>query len=153
MLSNYKKIKNLANKIKIANGSGNPFAIAKLNNIYIMEYNYKKQLGAFSIVNKIPFIFLNTNISDEEKRNVVAHELGHFFLHKKYLKDLLILRDYSLFSKQENIMEMEANLFAGYLLVDTDELSDKLLENKSIKELANYFSVDEKFIKLLALYI
>ena len=49
MLSNYKKIKNLANKIKIANGNGNPFAIAKLNNIYIMEYNYKKQLGAFSL--------------------------------------------------------------------------------------------------------
>ena len=153
MLSNYKKIKNLANKIKIANGNGNPFAIAKLNNIYIMEYNYKKQLGAFSIVNKIPFIFLNTNISDEEKRNVVAHELGHFYLHKQYLKNLLILRDYSLFSKQENIMEMEANLFAGYLLVDIDELSDKLLENKSIKELANYFSVDEKFIKLLIKHI
>ena len=63
------------------------------------------------------------------------------------------MRDYSLFSKQENIMEMEANLFAGYLLVDTDELADKLSENKSIKELANYFSVDEKFIKLLVEYI
>lgn len=153
MITNYKKIKNLATKIKIANGTGNPFAISKLNNIIILERDYKKQLGAFAIVNKTPFIFLNTNIAEEEKKNVVAHELGHYYLHKKYLKDLVMLRDFSLFSKQENQMEMEANLFAGYLLIDIDELSDKINEDKSIKELSSYFSVDEKFIKLLINHI
>lgn len=148
-LDNSKKIKKLAQKIKKEQGTNNPYSICKSYNIIILERNYKKQLGAFAIINKTPFIFLNDNISQIEKTNILSHELGHYFLHKTYLKNITILRDYSLFSKKENQMEQEANLFAGYLLVDEEDFYNKLQYGYSIKQLSQYFCLNENFTKII----
>lgn len=67
----------------------------------------------------------------------LAHELGHFFLHKELFESLKIksLEDYQRFYKefpsdQYNFLESQANKFAGYLLIPFEIMKktrDKLL--------------------------
>ena len=109
-------------------------------------------MGAFTIINKIPFIFINENLSYEEKQIVIAHEMGHFLLHKKLLKDLLILRDYSLFSKREKEIENEANLFAAYLIIDNKQYIELNNENKTSREIAKILNANLNLIELLDKY-
>ena len=109
-----KKLNDLVDK----HGTKNPRLLAKYEGIIIIERPYKKQMGAFAVVNKIPFVFIKEDLDELEKNKIISHELGHYILHKNNLKDIAILRDFSLFKKQENIMEMEANFFMENLLND-----------------------------------
>lgn len=104
------------NEVIKKHGTKNPTIIAKYEGIYILPQHYKKQLGAFIIVNKMPFIFIKDDLDEDEKNRVLSHELGHYFLHKQILKNLKILRDHSLFDKADNVMEQEANHFMNTLL-------------------------------------
>ena len=113
-----KNILNKLNSIIEKHGTRNPRLLAKYEGVIIIERPYKKQMGAFAVVNKIPFVFIKEDLSEGEKNKIISHELGHYVLHKKNLKDIAILRDFSLFKKQENIMEMEANFFMENLIND-----------------------------------
>ena len=145
-------IKNKALSTINTNSTKNPELLAKYLDIEILYRPYKKQMGAFTIINKIPFIFINENLSYEEKQIVIAHEMGHFLLHKKLLKDLLILRDYSLFSKREKEIENEANLFAAYLIIDNKQYIELNNENKTSREIAKILNANLNLIELLDKY-
>ena len=145
-------IKNKALSTINTNSTKNPELLAKYLDIEILYRPYKKQMGAFTIIYKIPFIFINENLSYEEKQIVIAHEMGHFLLHKKLLKDLLILRDYSLFSKREKEIENEANLFAAYLIIDNKQYIELNNENKTSREIAKILNANLNLIELLDKY-
>ena len=115
---NEKEIENKLATLINKHGTRNPRLLAKYEGIIIIERPYKKQMGAFAVVNKIPFVFIKEDLDELEKNRIISHELGHYILHKNKLKDISILRDFSLFKKQENIMEMEANYFMEKLLSD-----------------------------------
>lgn len=99
-------------------------------------------------------ITVNTNISYSPKRNfVIAHEIGHFILHKDVS---------SLFSEtektlsewhQKGVHEQEANQFASELLMPTDlfikEVKGEKLILSLIEEVADYFgtSLTATFLK------
>ena len=151
-ISQINKIKNKALTLQKTHNTNNPELIAKYLDVEILYRPYKKQLGAFTLINKVPFIFVNENITYEERKNVIAHELGHFLLHKQLIKDILILRDYGLFSKRESEMETEANLFASYLLIDITIYNDLKKQNKSNKEIAKNLNVNLDFINLIDKY-
>lgn len=146
------KIKNKALSLQKSHNTKNPELIAKYLDIEILYRPYKKQLGAFTVINKVPFIFINENLTYEEKKLVIAHEVGHYVLHKNLLKDLLILRDYSLFSKHEKEIENEADLFSAYLLTDSNQFIELKKQNIDDKQIASTLNINPKLIKLLNLY-
>lgn len=60
-----------------------PFELAEALDIDVMERaDFKRQKGAFKVILNDSFIFINANLSDEMKRLVCAHELGHALLHR-----------------------------------------------------------------------
>lgn len=75
----------------------------------------------------------------QQKRFVIAHELGHFFLHPKTRQiETVTQRDTTNWSERQDIEEYEANLFAAELLMPqalfaprilTQEPSFELVEN------------------------
>ena len=144
-----KYIKNKALSIKKIHSTNNPDIITKYLGIEILYRKYKKQMGAFIIINKTPFIFLKEDLSYEEKQIVLAHEIGHFILHKKLLKDIFILRDFSLFSKRENEIEKEANMFASYLLIDEKQLIELKKQNLSAKEISKALKININLINAI----
>ena len=66
---------------------------------------------------------INSFLSDEEKRVVAAHELGHIILHKSQLK-MAPMKDNALYVMQDPT-EYEANLFAADLLLADEDLAEK----------------------------
>lgn len=101
-------------------------------------------------------LFVNEDESFEEQMFTIAHELGHWELHKeifdpsseKYRTDLeyeVLMRNHSI-QAGDSPLEDEANLFARHLLVPTHLL--KWVAHLSDGKLANMFDVTELLIKL-----
>lgn len=72
---------------------------------------------------------ISSFLSEEEKRIVAAHELGHVVLHRAQLK-LAPMKDEYLYNMKDNT-EYQANLFAADLLLEDDEI-DKMSKNEDL---------------------
>lgn len=86
-------------------------------------------------------IFISNNLSEEEEKIVIAHELGHLILHTDlntsfYTENHLI---------NKNKLEMEANKFAAELLIPDDV---EIYEDETISHLACRLNVSEELMKL-----
>ena len=79
-------------------------------------------------------IVLNNRVSESLRRILVAHELGHDRLHRE-IAMLKGFQEVELFDMAQPA-EYEANLFAAELLLDDDELLEKLND-----ENASFFGV------------
>lgn len=98
-------------------------------------------LGTFSFNDRVITVSYEI-VNDEHRRNfTLAHELGHLFLHEPILKDYTDgFEDYSIDSlnlvqdKTVGRMEIQANIFAAYLLVPRNRL---VIEVRKIFEQLN----------------
>ena len=107
-------------------GTRNPFLLAAEKGIEIMmRDDFDRLKGAFSLMLNVPFIFINNNLSDEMKRIVCAHELGHAMLHRQFCRSMKsrIIQEYEIFDIRSTT-EYEANIFAAELLIDENELAE-----------------------------
>lgn len=87
-------------------------------------------------------IYVNSKHHPNRRRFTIAHEVGHFILHKKYIGDGIV--DDALYrSGLGSIMETEANTFAAELLMPFHLLSRESSPDKSIKDMAAIFEVSE----------
>ncbi|RYE27489.1 MAG: ImmA/IrrE family metallo-endopeptidase [Sphingobacteriaceae bacterium] len=102
-------------------------------------------------------IAVNPNQGSERKRFTIAHELGHFVLHRDFEKDTVFVdRDFivkyrsnRIYSEIELKQEQEANAFAASLLMPKEFLFEELnkenmrnlSESALIAELASVFEV------------
>ena len=85
-------------------------------------------------------IYISTNIHENRKRFTLAHELGHFLIHKKQDNSYKGVRFRSEhISSQEKNEEREANHFASLLLMPTKFIKEEL---KDIKEFSEEFILD-----------
>jgi Zn-dependent peptidase ImmA (M78 family) len=98
-------------------------------------------------------IYINVNDNPQRKRFTIAHEIGHFILHKQDLdksgfidrrKQPILkritdsLKDVS--SKTQK-REIEANEFAAELLMPQDKFEEVFGKSNDIDKIANYFNV------------
>lgn len=89
-------------------------------------------------------IFINHSDSLSRQRFSIAHELGHFLIHKgeQFVDDFpageAFYRD-----GKDNTVEREANYFAACLLMPADQLETIWPEAKDPKDAANRFKVSE----------
>lgn len=145
--------------------------IARENNIFFIESDlstiwkgisglimYSQDRDEFGI-------FIEEKDHPNRKRFTFAHELGHYFLHKKFLQSgawyfLDTEKSFSLFRttcptqyeeidvkeiEKEKIREAEANCFAAEFLMPKDLVEKAYHElNYNIKELASFFRVSEQ---------
>lgn len=123
--------------------------IANANDIKVYEGNldkkisgairYKKEEGKFEIL-------VNKNDVKTRQRFTIAHELGHFFLHKDFLESEelhvdIMYRTAEKETDEEKEREREVDYFAGALLMNRTLLEKMHNENNSIQELADIFNV------------
>ena len=107
-------------------GTRNPFLLADEKGVQIMmRDDFDRQKGAFSLMLNVPFIFINSNLSDEMKRIVCAHELGHAMLHRQLCRKMKnqTIQEYEIFDIRSTA-EYEANIFAAELLIDEQDLAE-----------------------------
>lgn len=161
-LSDYKRIKKeastLISKFKITQPPIPIIEIAKQLSLDVLEYNFGDSAsGVLVVENNIGTIGFNPSDSEVRQRFTIAHELGHYILHKKSENEKLFVDKYFLvkyrnsknYSSAEFKHEQEANTFAAELLMPEElvyaelakaDYSD-LSESGLIEELARVFNV------------
>lgn len=122
------------------------YSIVRTNDIDIYEGNMDKRISGAIRLNKknkpAKFeILLNKNDAETRKRFTLAHELGHFFLHRPILEDETIHID-TMYRKPTET-EIEVDYFAGALLMNRVLLEKLRNTDKTISELAEIFKVSE----------
>lgn len=123
--------------------------IARANDIKVFKGNLEKKIsGAIRYnreTNKFE-ILVNENDVRERQRFTIAHELGHYFLHKDILQNNeihvdIMYRDPKEGDEEEKKREKEVDYFAGALLMNKTLLEKMYNENSTITELAELFDV------------
>ena len=102
-----------------------PFLLSKKLGINVIENDLGEVYGYYTQINRIKFILINSNLSELEKRFVVAHELGHAILHSNIPTPCLM----HLKNINDIKIEYEANKFAVKLLIDGSH-KDYYIEDK-----------------------
>ena len=124
----------LADDLYRTNKTRDPFQIARSSGIHIMLRNdFTKQKGAFAMVSRNPFLFLNGNLPDETLRIVCAHELGHALMHRNVAAKPFL--EFELFATADRL-EYEANCFAASLLLDAKEIENEAKEGLDAAQIA-----------------
>ena len=91
-----------------------PYEMAASLDIEIVEHNLKYNRGfALNIADR-KIIGVNSELPDQEKRAVIAHEIGHLELHPGYGLFFMLANTGYVLGKQER----EAEIFAAALLLD-----------------------------------
>jgi len=133
--------------------------IINSKNIIIKEEEIDGAEGRILMTENSGIITLNSSIDFEpKKRFILAHELGHFELHR-HLKKGFSDNDETLnhsYQKNFSSEEVEANEFAAEFLMPTElfskECKNQVFSHKVIEHLANRFQVSKtaailKFVK------
>ena len=125
-------------------GTRDPFRICREKGIEVMfRDDFTGQKGAFSLMLNVPFIFINNNLSDEMKRIVCAHELGHAMLHRKLCRQMKnqTIYEYEIFDIRSST-EYEANIFAADLLIDELEMNEYMSHGYDIVQTARAMNLN-----------
>lgn len=79
----------------------------------------------------------------------IAHELGHLILHEKEKKEeILYRRDTINLTREDRLIESEANWFAASLLMPEEVFTEYWNATKDISLLADYFGVSPTAVRL-----
>lgn len=129
-------------------GTRNPFSIAEAQNIEVLIRNdFKRQKGAFKVIARNSFLFINGNLSDEMQKMVCAHELGHAHLHRTLGMRPEGLLEFELFNITDQC-EYDANAFAAALLLDDREILEYAHDGYDIVQIARITRTNVNMILL-----
>ena len=120
LVAYYKRLCNTSDPFEIADRLGILYQIGNLN-----------QEGCYMFLKNHRYIFLSNQLSREEMILVMAHELGHALLDRK--SNCYLIRNKTLLLNSK--LERRANLFAAYLLISDDlitEFSGYTMEQMSL---------------------
>ncbi len=115
-----------------------PFTIAKSNGIQIMYEDLGNTLGYYNKNFRIKLIHINEAASENKKKFICAHELGHALLHPD--ANTPFLKNHTFYSTDK--IEVEANRFAIGLLFAPDFTYDQVL----LKEAVHEYGIPESII-------
>ncbi|WNY60608.1 ImmA/IrrE family metallo-endopeptidase (plasmid) [Borreliella bissettiae] len=127
--------------------------IAMGENLKIFEIGFQDKHKDFSgyIQLNENSLYINENMSLENKRFTIAKHLGHYLMHQDQIKNLSKNENYY-GDIQDSQMATEANIFAANILIPTTTLKLKLSQYKSRgypqKIIAKEFQVTENTIYL-----
>lgn len=109
-------VKRIASAIASKYGTHNPFEIADLRGINVLDCPMKSTLGYYTMYHRIQNIIINCNLPDALCPFVCAHELGHAICHADLNTQWLKVN--TLVSTDR--IEREASKFAVELLLPDD---------------------------------
>lgn len=128
-------------------GTRDPERLAAELHVHLYPRPFEDLCGMYALVKQRRCIFYRQNLQPEQRRLIIAHELGHDQLHRDLLRVMPCLQDQSLYDFSSK-PELEANSFAAYLLIPESELMTLLRESVSDESMASLFGVDLNLLLL-----
>ncbi|MDE4542297.1 ImmA/IrrE family metallo-endopeptidase [Thermoanaerobacterium sp. R66] len=94
--------------------TNNPLELSEWLNVDVFIFPLGNIYGFYKYTHRNKQIYVNSDLDYRNKIIVCSHELGHAVLHPR--ENCPFLKAYTYF---ENRLELEANLFGTYLLIQT----------------------------------
>lgn len=140
-----KNIKNIVDYYVKKYDTRDPFQIAESLNIQIQIGQLGTPCGCYMFLKNHRCIFLNENLSDNEMKLVMSHELGHAVMHRKTNCYFIRNKTFLLDSK----IELEANTFAINLLIPDDTIME-IIDNPNctLEYMSRVLGYNQKLIEL-----
>lgn len=136
ILVQYDMLKTPVDVVEIAHQLEIEIYETKLKNEISGAIRYEKESKKFEIL-------VNESNSTQRKRFTIAHELGHYFLHKEYLESENVHIDILYRDSKNKFDEKKVDYFAGALLMNKILLEKFSQATDSVTELAEIFDVSE----------
>ncbi|QCJ57047.1 ImmA/IrrE family metallo-endopeptidase [Enterococcus mundtii] len=143
----YLRIKKKVYDIINQYSTNDPKSIADLLGIITLKSDLGSVEGFLQEYKHNYIIHLNTSIEEKTKQDrILAHELGHYFLHRHL--NIFKLSTHSL--AFESSLEHEADIFSCELLLNDQMLEEEFnyIQGKNLAELAAFFNVDYEVANL-----
>lgn len=129
----------------IARSGRSPKQILSDLNLTLIEAPFRKQKGAYKVIQRNRYIFLKEDLDPVMRDIVLLHEVGHDRLHRKYASQF---QEFNLFDMNHNIMEYEANLFAAHILLPDEEVIEAVYNGMSASQIAGSMHSDINLVAL-----
>lgn len=133
-----KRVNQLVKKYK----TRNPLEIAERMGCIIVRYPLEGVRGFYHYFQRNHIIYVDDRLPDHMILFVIAHELGHVFLHKKSNAIFMDTRTHFIKNKYEN----EANLFAMDLLISDEDIEEHL--DFTTSQLSTLYGYHKSLIEL-----
>ena len=137
-------IKAMVNKLIHKYKTRNPFEMIKGMNVILVFYPLEGVRGFYQYFQRNNIIYIDENLSDNDKLFVLAHELGHMMLHKKTNAIFMDTRT----QFKTTVYENEANKFAIELLLPDDDLTNWIESGYTKEQISRLTGYHEKLIEL-----
>lgn len=137
-------IKAKVNKLVRFYKTRDPFEMIKGMNVILVNYPLEGVRGFYQYFQRNNLIYLDDRLSENERRFVLAHELGHMFLHKN--ANAIFMDTRTQFNTAG--YESEANRFAMELLLPDEVLNDYIESGYTIEQVARITGYYQKLIEL-----
>ena len=125
-----------------------PYRIAKDLNIYILYRNFTQQRGAYKVILKNRFIFLQNDLPPVTEQIVLWHEIGHDVLHRNEAVKAGGFKEFNIFDMRDNRMEYEANVFAAQASLPDETILEYIQRGYDIQQIARSMDSDINLIAL-----
>lgn len=119
--------------------TNDPFTLVDILDIPVLFHDLHLETDAYRLGD---ILVINKNLPYEKQKWLLAHELGHYFIHgpestlNRFLSNKLLVR---------NKIEKEADIFASELLLAN--IDTYIIEGLTSEQLAALFKVPEKYVK------
>ena len=113
-------------------------------NVILVNHPLEGVRGFYQYFQRNNLIYLDDRLSENERRFVLAHELGHMFLHKN--ANAIFMDTRTQFNTAG--YESEANKFAMELLLPDEILNDYIESGYTIEQVARITGYYKKLIEL-----
>lgn len=124
------------------------------DNIEVIDDDLSSEIsGTIEYIGDGFIITINKYHSYERRRFTLAHEFGHYCMHREYLIDNKSIKDVALFRSEntKNQKELEANEFAAKLLMPKDDFLNIIKSGKTrLGDIAEHFGVSAAAAKYRA---
>ena len=123
MTTNIKYITDKVNEVYQICETNDPYRIAEIEDITVISAELPNpELKGATLPGDGKYIFLNENLKGtEQEAFVLAHELGHFFMHRGQLGTIQMLNLGNFTGATKD--EAEANIFAFKLMLYNQDIS------------------------------
>lgn len=121
-------------------GSNNPFKICEFIGLNVRFADLGNLKGMYKYYKKNRYALINSELDEQMKKIVCAHELGHDRLHQHFAKNHC-LQEFMLYDMKSR-PEYEANVFASDLLIPDNSIIELINDGYDMEQIARELSTD-----------
>lgn len=118
--------------------------IARELGLIVMLRDFSRQKGAYMVIERNRYIFINKHLDPVMHNIVLLHEIGHDCLHRREAIRVGGLQEFNIFDMRDQRMEYEANMFAAQIALPDEEILEYIHGGYDVGQIARAMCSDIK---------